>query len=95
MCRANKEQTVYDIQWNGWTKFYGDWDRFVRDWFESGSKPTDSLTQALESIGAFQRADVGTRLDRMELPEPYYGKGETAKCDRTNFRKGNTKMTCE
>lgn len=88
MRRANKEQTVYDIQWNGWTKFYGDWDRFVSDWFESGTKPTDSLTQALESIGAFQRTDVGTWLDRMELPEPYYGSGKTAKCVVVNLNPG-------
>lgn len=87
---VQKLNSRYSLSWTGWKKFYDEWDAFVKTWFESGAKPHDNLTRILEGIGAFMRQDPNTRLDRMELPEPYYGSGENAKCAVVNLNPGTS-----
>ena len=69
---------MYDLLWNGWDDFYNYWDNFVAHWYDSGANPKDVFTQSLES--AFRLPDDKARLDISELPEPYYGHHERAKC---------------
>ena len=49
---------------NYWNTYYQFWDKFVREWFESGADPQDEVSKLYREVVAFN-AD--------ELPEPYLG----------------------
>ena len=51
---------------NFWNKFYDNWDRFVRDWWDANANPNDDISKAYQRI-------TGDKLDFRELPEPYLG----------------------
>ena len=68
----------YDLSWDGWEKFYAEWDEFVGNWFICKASPTDVFTKQLSDI--FEHVNADARLNLRELPEPYYGHGEHAKC---------------
>lgn len=68
----------YDLSWKGWKDFYRYWDDFVENWYNSDANPDDLFTQAL--AGAFHQKNPNAQLDIRELPEPYYGHDEMAKC---------------
>ena len=72
-CESN-----YGISWNGWKSFYNYWDDFVKNWYNSEASPKDPLTQSLAS--SFNLKNPSLRFDIRELPEPYYGRGDTEKC---------------
>ena len=78
----------YDLHWNGWPKFYSEWNRFVKNWFKSKVNPDYELTKEFKEIGAFESANNDTGLIKDELPEPYYGNGKNAKCVVVNLNPG-------
>lgn len=78
----------YNLSWERWNHFYDKWDAFVKDWFESETNPIDDLTKTLEKKGAFRLENADTGLIKNELPEPYYGNGEIAKCAIVNLNPG-------
>lgn len=84
-----KTKIEFDLKWNGWDEYYNYWDGFVEHWHDSmssGGAPKDIFTKSLR--GDFSKRNEKTRLDVRELPEPYYGNGEDAKCAVVHLNPG-------
>ena len=52
-----------------WNEYYNFWDKFVKNWFESGADPKDEVSRLYKEIVTCERYDFN--ID--ELPEPYQG----------------------
>lgn len=82
--------------WNGWKDYYSYWDAFVARWLKrveggcAGPFPDDELTPSIAHFFGEGVRNEKKRLVYDELPEPYYGDPERAKCviiqNRTGWR---------
>lgn len=72
--------------WNGWKDYYSYWDAFVARWLKrveggcAGPFPDDELTPSIAHFFGVGVRNERKRLVYDELPEPYYGDPERAKC---------------
>jgi hypothetical protein len=64
----------YDLSWDSWDAYHEYWDKFIKNWYD-GRGVADESFQHLVNSGEHE-----TGLDMKELPEPYYGCGESAQC---------------